>query len=597
MAGELLADGTIQWEGGMDTSRSSIGINDNQYVKATNVIIPSSLGGISCRFGIHHVDLLFDSLESKEIYTNNPVTAEGSFESDGVTYLIAVSSGFVFRFTEIAYRHYYVENVNPNERQTYPDVRGWCIPIPNGIIINNGYDYALYVTESTARRTDPNKGEIGIGRMGVYVQNRLFYVDQSGRRILASDFLEPIKFTREGTNIFGFSCPDDDDVITAITKQKTILSSAEGGNLVWSSAKNIYSADVRGTRTEWANLNSRIGKTTETIPGFSAASAYSFEPFNSNIYFRSKQFGICNIKQSEYQFVNLDSLTNESIEASYYLNNDTDWMLSQCYTKNCNSRLFTTVAPEVDEKGWVYWNGILSFHPAAMYAGNSMIQRRFESVFTGVRPWCLTVSKTPQGKDRMFIHSYDKDGFTRLYMMDEATDFDTNASNQRVEIKGFIETRAYSHQNPFSLKKIQRRFYRLGSIPRTVNTTVYSRPTTMGPWSCMWEASHKVGRTVKKNNLFSPSPTKPQVRDFVYMSDESFHACHPGSACLSVQYRFEFEGPINLEAFASYALLESHESTVTDKESQTLILTYTYKPNYYYYIQDGYESSDTPFDC
>lgn len=586
MSGQIQADGTLGWEGGMDTSRSSMFIGQNQYVKSINTIIPPSLGGIACRFGIHHCDIRFNKDSEKEIFINNPVNGEGWFDSGGITYLIAVVSGFVFKFTEIAYRYFEGEIINPHERNT-PDVRSWVISIPNGCIINNGYEYALYVTANTCRRTNPNIGEIGIGMMGVYCQNRLFYVDQSGKRILASDFLEPTKFTREGTGVFGFSCPDEDEVITAIAKQKSILQYAEGGNLIWSSAKDIYSADVRGSRSEWSNLQTRVGKTTETVPGFSAASSYSFESFNSNIYFRSKQFGICNIKQSEYQFVNLDSLSNESIEASYYLNNDTDWMLEQCYTKSCNSRLFTTVAPEIDEKGWVYWNGILSFHPASLYAGNTSVQRRFESVFTGVRPWCITVVKSPDRTDRMFIYSYDKDGYTRLYLMDETTDFDTDASNNRVEIQGFFETRAYTFENSFMLKKIQSNFYRLGSTSRSISFEVYSRPDTMGPWCLMWNTTHKIGRTVKKNNLFVPSPTKPQVRDFVYMTSPKFHNCHRGDACLCVQYRFEFKGPLCLEGIASYALYEKHDMTTTQHEEKTTYLEYTFRPNYYYFIQNG----------
>src|SRR5690606_908786 len=121
-----------------------------------------------------------------------------------------------------------------------------------------GFDYPMIVTEDSVRRSNPDQGEIGIGRMGVYLQNRLFYVNQNATQILASDFAQPTKFTREFTNIFGFACPDSDEKITAIGKQKSILGGVEGGNLIWSSDRDIYSVDVRGTRSEWADLGSSI---------------------------------------------------------------------------------------------------------------------------------------------------------------------------------------------------------------------------------------------------------------------------------------------------------------------------------------------------
>jgi hypothetical protein len=379
--------------------------------------------------------------------------------------------------------------------------------------------------------------------------------------------------------------PDDDEIITAIAKQKSIMGTVEGGNLIWSSNKDIYSADVRGTRTDWANLGSKVGKTTETVPGYSASSSNSFESFNTNLYFRTKQFGIADLQQSEYQFTNLDAPGSQSIEASYYLDNDTDWMLSKCYTRACNKRLYTTVAPERNANGYIYWNGILSFHPAASYTNQGNIPRRFESVFTGVRPWCLTNVTGENIKDRMFIHSYDQDGINRLYFLNEDSDIDIDRDGKAVEIEGFIETRSYNHQNPLLPKAPNRRFYRLNSISRSVDMCVLSRPESHGEWTPMYSNKHLVGRVeLDNNNNFNPTNHKPQTRPFVNMGEEKFSSCYRGKNFLSIQYRLEFKGPIYLDSVVTAATIDGYDSTVTAQESQTIHLTYSFRPDFGYQI-------------
>ncbi len=580
---KFLSDGSISWVGGMDTSRNPANIAEIQYAKACNVIIPESMGGIATRFGFHCAHLEFENKSTKDIYRKGNVQGAGHFRAGGIDYLICVTDGYVLKFTKIRQNSFRVENLNLRQPNINIISTAWVIQIPNGCIVNNGYDYPLYVTADKCRRTKPIKGEIGIGQMGVYLQNRLFYVDQSGRKIIASDFLQPTKFTREDTNIEGFACPDANEVITAIGKQKSIMSTVEGGNLIWSSNKDIYSVDVRGTRSEWANLGSKIGKTTETVPGFSAASSHSFEPFNANVYFRSKQFGLCDMRQSEYQFNSVDTTSNQSIEASYFLDNDTKWMLDKCYTRSCNKRLFTTVAPEKNEDGFVYWNGILSMYPSVVYVNQGAAPRRFESVFTGIRPWTLT---TVSGdRDELFIHSYDKDGITRLYLMNESSDFDTDEQGNIREIEGFIETRSYTFQNPMLFKKMDRRFYKLNLIPRTIKIKLFSRAEAFGEWALMWCRDHLVCRTKIENGVLIPESHKGQTRSHVNVSEEKFPSCYKsGKNFLSVQYRLEFTGPINLDAVVGIAYLQDNEKTVSQEEVECETLVFSYRPDFGYSI-------------
>jgi hypothetical protein len=584
MAEELLSDGTISWIGGMDTSRHPADIDEHQYFKAVNVCIPESGGGLRARPGIHCQRLEFESAKAKEIFHNGNIQAEGSFVSNGKKIIIILIDGYIIKLTKIRIDAFRAELINENDRNSTFVARGWVIEVPGGCVVNNGVDSPIYITENSQRRTDASKGEIGIGMMGVYVQHRLFYVDQSQKRILASDFLNPIKFSLEGTNIFGFMCPDDSEFITAIGKQKSMLQYAEGGNLIWSSQKDIYSADVRGTRSDWADLGSRVGKTTETIPGFSAISPYSFESFNSNIYFRTSQFGMVDLKQSEYQFVKEDAYYGQSIEASYFLNNDTDWMLSNCYTKACNNKLYTTVAPETTDNGYVYWNGILSFNPSASYTNQVVTPRRYESVYTGVRPWCLTVVRHPESRDELYMVSYDKDKVNRLYQLVEDSDYDVNGFFKKVEIEGFIETRSYAHKSKYVPKVSYHRFYSLDLLERSVNITVRSRFDGSGEWVKLWSTDHLIDRNNIKDGKFTPIPHKPQTRKKINLPQERTPECSNDDSFLSVQYRFEFKGPINLCAFVVIAQRKDYDKVTSRPETTERLLTYGSTPTFNYLI-------------
>lgn len=582
---ERISDGNVSWLGGMDTSRSPNDIAEMQYSKGNNVIIPDSLGGIRSRFGFHCCTLDFDFKATKKIYSENAILAEGYFTSGNQTYLVAYVSGYILKFTRVTTNRFRVENMNPRNRNMDSSSLGWVIPIPNGCIVNNGFDLPFFLDSSVARRTKPKNGEIGIGKMGVYVQHRLFYSDQSGKQIIASDFNQPLKNTLEGTGIIGFMCPDSDERIVAIGKQKSVLGTAEGGNLIWSSDKDIYSTDVRGTRSSWANIGQRVGKTTETVPNLSATSSYSFESFNTNMYFRSAQLGMADIKQSEAQFSQLDAMNSQSIEASYYFDNDTSWMLSRCYSRKCNKRLFTTVSPEKNYQGYVYWNGILSFFPAAAYSNIGSVPRRFESVFTGIRPWCMT-SVSSSSKDELFIHSFDKDEVNRLYVMDESTNYDIDQFGKIKEIEGFIETRGYNHKNPLLLKQPEDRFYRLNIMERSVKITLFSRPEIQGPWTEMAERNHLICRTkLSDDGLFTPVSHKGQTRPFVNLPSEKFDCCYKlGYSFISLQYRIEFKGPINLDSIITIASLKQRETTMSQIETDCNVISYTYRPDYNYFI-------------
>lgn len=586
---DLLSDGNSSWLGGMDTSRPPQELSDGYYSKAANLMIGSGLSGLEVRRGFLCCRLVFNTKEEELAYSYGAVQDASYFVSRGQYYLSCVVNGVVFRFVQGGLGKFYCEGININSRNVVTG-QTWITKIPNGNIIQNGFNSPLFLTAGSLTRSDPENGGIGIGQAGVYCQHRYFYIDQSGKRIIPSDFNQPLKETEApifGNN--GFAAPDSDEEIFAIARQKTLLNYIEGGNLIFSTNSDIYSVDVRGARSTWNDLGVPLGKVSETIPGFSAASSYSFEPFNSNIYFRSAQYGMSDLRQSEYQFSNLDSLENQALEANYYFSNDTPWMLYQCRTRSYNKRLLTTVGPEQTQDGDIYWNGIISYCPASMAQEQKRAPQRYESVWTGVRPWCMTVVKRNSASDILFVHSYDNDGKNRLYMMDGSIDYDINTYGERKEIESFIETRGYHFGNQLALKTNQGRFLKTQPCERTISFQAFVRPEVSGTWNQFYEVTHNICRS-SPEKPFNPLSTQPIGKTF-NMSAEKFASCYSGPSFQYIQYRFEFKGPIKIDWFALASAISNPNQDVTKTNEECEILIYTYRPDYNYLISKPNASS------
>lgn len=587
---EPISDGTVSWIGGMDTSRSPEEIGDIQYSRSVNTVIPRSLGGIKNRPGFVYQNLEFSNPEGEQILKKGKVLAEGWFCVGSRYFIVVVVDGVVFRLSPKTASSFYVDALNINDRNEPSVTETWVTRIPDGVIIQNGFNLPLIIKSNSIRRSKGrSEGEIGIGRMGIYVQNRYFYVDQSGRGIRISNFLNPIGETEaQLAGIDRFVAPENGDEITAIGKQKVMLDYVTGGALVFSTRINIYSIDVRGSLNEWALLNTRVGKVTQSIDGVSAISAYSFESFGSNLYFRNSSFGICDLRQSQYQFTQFDTTIHQSIEASYWLDKDTEFLLPTCYTRAWKTRLFTTVTPERLENGIIVWHGILSMSPDATYQDRAAAPRRFESVFTGLRTVAMTTVSVPNKRDRLYVWSYDSDQNNRLYLLDENLDHDINHRGQRVEIEGFIETRGFNFKSPFQQKKSQAIFYNTQLFPRSISLKFFARNQTAGQWTFYSEMDHLVKWVNREKGVFKPIPLKPQVRGPIYLALEDLRKCG-GEAYITIQDRIEFKGPFHLSNFIRIANPDVPTRTVSKNETVPLALEFTYRPDYNYLISERSE--------
>lgn len=565
-------DGNMSWDGGCDMSRHPTLIDKDQYRLACNVILPNSGGGLSTRYGIHHSVVHFESKCERELFETGNFQAEGWFTSESVDYLVCAIDGYIFLLTETFSGTFKATVVNAQDQCNPSVMTGYFTRVPNAVIYNDGKSLPYYITANGSRRSKPEDGEIGTGKMGVYVQNRFWYVTPDQKEIKYSDFMAPLSIQESiDANLPSFVPPEDSDIITAIGSQKKMLNYAEGGTLVFSTTSNIYSIDVRGAASDWEESNAGVGKVQESVRGISATSQNSFTSFNTNLYFRTRDFGICDLRQSQYQFQQSDDFVSQSIEVDSLLQDDTVWMLDQCYTRTFQNRVMTTFAPEFTEKGRVYWNGIISYHPYPQYSGNARVPRRFEGIYTGVRPWALTsVTNSRNRANRLFIWSHDADGVTRLYQMKSDSFVDINHQQNEIRVRGFIETRGYAHDNIFLKKKPIMRAMTIKDIGTDLEISLLSKAESQGKFQLVEKKEYKVSM-FKQQPDFSPLSGQRQQRNYQVFPEEKNEVeagKSSGNRYYFRQDRIEFAGDFTLDNFIRVANLEPADISVSQSDSE-----------------------------
>jgi hypothetical protein len=575
MAEKQLVDGISDFSGGMDTSRASFAIGQNQYALGVNVDIPPTHGGLSNRKGFRNIFVEFESPKTEEIYRTGNIQGEGwYFDGFKPRYLVSVD-GWIFEFFFVTKYRMEARIRNTSFRNNPNNTHCWISRVPNGAIVMDGESAALYITRNNIVRSNPKKKQIGSGRGGAWVQNRFWYIKDDCRNIWATTINDPLDLTEAyDANIFGFMVPDE-DYLTAIGRNKTIARDALGGNLAFSSIKDLYSADVRGDRANWGRFaGSGVGFVDNSVPDLGAVSPYSFESLNGNIYFRNHNYGLLSSKQAQYQFTNLDSYFSHSIEANLFFERDSNILLSKCYTRGYRSKLYTTVAPEVKGK-YTYWNGLVVYAPDIYYSAQEKAPRRYESVYTGIRPWCVTVSDTEREGALMLIHSYDFDGVNRVYVYDESLDYDIDKDFKKKEIESKFLTRAFSHSASATPKQTDKAFYSLKDIPRDLKIKILTRPSDSGKFTEQWNVTHKVkgccfGKTPIGNKCFTPKPIHPEQRELVVVSNDP----ETVKKYFVRQDLFEITGPFTLQRWVRTASATDVSLTVFEENKNSCVNEY-----------------------
>lgn len=571
------SDGTFSFYGGMDLSRVSYEIDERQFAKGINLSITTVGDNIQPRPGWHWQTVQWNSPLEQEKFETGHVQG-GAWYFDGNSDCLVVSvSGLIFFFNQKTQGHWFGKAINLGNPLNSTRTKSYCCRIPgNRLIVSDGQGlpYVLGLNGSFIR-TDPSKNQLPVVLMMVYVQNRLWWVDETAQAVGFSDLQDPLSVQEMiDLNLFGFVTPPDNrDPITAVGTQRYFNLDQNGGELVFSTTRNVYAVSVPANippnfwRAEGAGLVRLV------IANAGATSAYSFTNFNVNLFYRTQATGLVNFKQTQAQWQNSDELISNSIEVDYYFKNDTPWMLDQCWSCNFKGRLLTTVSPTL-ANGYCYWRGLISMNPAPYYGSLQRLPRRFEGLWTGVNPWCLLHQQSTI--EKLFTVSYDGDGKNRIYELVEDR-YDVAPDGNRKEIECAVETRSYAFQSLPQLKTLDYAFYSLDRISTDVHVNGYSRSSLLGAWEQFYEMTHQVGVCCPEQELEDEQGNKvcypwnivaPESRvGFPISEADEFGFKY----FYFKQYRFEFRGEFEMSTFAASASLQPNQTSSIQDEGKKFV--------------------------
>ena len=557
-------DGDTEFSGGCDSYTEPHVLPPGHVSRLVNGRISRTGDRIKPRWGYRFIPTLGNSRQSE-------ILRYGKFQGEGLqktldkgVVLYGVFDGWIFEATRSGKYSRQIRVIN-SEHQINPGLdRVWLTRTPDGVVVTDGESKTLLVNKySEVRALDEADGELPPGKFGAYIQNRFWFADITGTTVLGSDLHFPTKITEIQDGLPAGFIPGDDSEITAIGKQKHLLRDIHGGSLLFSTRRNLYTVAPLGDRANWGS--DQTTSVSLALSGSGASSHDSMAPFNNNIWFRSQEYGIANFMASQAQFLNNGDLYSQSAEADVWLKNDSPQFLDRCYTEGYENRLFTTVSPMRGDAGDIYWGGLVVMQPNAIVrsAQRGGGTRRYEGLWTGIRPLGLTVTTEVANVGETYIWSKDRDGINRLYVMDKQLDHDITFEAKRQEIMWDVETRDYAFENALIPKRPKGRFLSLHDIERVPSIKVKSRTENSGEWQEFYNESFQAGRCDcgeehatcdEKNNgsIFGVSSPRPQERPLVPLPAERGNA-----QFFTRAYRIEVTGKLSLGRVLAEAELES----------------------------------------
>lgn len=553
LASKILSDGNYDFSAGMDSYTSPIAIDKNGYVCSINMRLVSGKTGIRTRQGFREVVLNFSDKKTELLYRNSTITGTGYFLNLGAIVIIAACNGHILRFEEKSRNEFKVYDTGFKVFKG----RTYFSSAPNGLIVNDGISKAIYFYGGSIRIA--NRSEMASGLGGVYVQNRFFCISEDSKNIMVSSFNDPLSLEESRlANFSGYYTPDGTDFI-AVGEQKHLAKDSQGGSLVISSSKNIFSVDVRGKMSSWGA--SEIGKISGDIYDVSAVSQNSFLSVNGNVYFRSRHLGLASLQYMQQMFVNSDSMAPQSYSGSLFFDNDEISLLGDAISVRCNNSIYTTVSPE-RKNGGVIWNGIMTCKPE---------QRgtlRYDSVYTGVRPWAICQPDTKHGEELMYIHSCDHDDVNRMYILDDTIDYDISLKNGKKEIESKLLTRLFAFDNGFLIKKPESQYYSISEFKRDVSVVIKTRPRDSGGFCKIFSRTHKNSSCTIEGGIFVNKNATEGARDLNPFTDNQ------SSIFAFKQDLIEITGACSLNTILRQCIANIPDKTVKTEEQQRNVETY-----------------------
>lgn len=283
-----------------------------------------------------------------------------------------------------------------------------------------------------------------------------------------------------------FQIPSQMGSIRGLTFQPISDTSTGQGDLLVFGEKGASSFAVANPRDSWKNLS---GFQRVTLDNIGLVSDRSLVTINNDLFFRSLD-GVRTYRHARSQMDGYN-MTPISSEMDSVLDYDTEGLLGDTSAVYFDNRLLFTVSPRenyanIDDEPIklrpISFQGIGVLDFNSMGKAGEKSSSVFDGVWTGVDALQMVTGVTRR-LPRCFIFSYDTESNSNLLWENypwALFDFPLGASSRR--IKCAIETRSFSFDSPFNIKKLERGDLWIAELSGDTLVNAYWRPDENPCW-------------------------------------------------------------------------------------------------------------------
>lgn len=556
------SDGSLSFDGGVDSGRSPSLIQPNNVAFAVNCSFEG--GYVFPRPGYAYQDYTYGSTSGVfdgPLPAGNFQCAHSYISDDGKLFIVLHISGRTWLYDVLQKSMTWISE-DPALENPFNISQAWMVQAEKFLIIQNGHSLPLIFDGSKLRRAKPD--EIKCGKQMAYVNGRIWYALPNGFSFRATDIVygdgTRESVLKETENTFlneggDFAVPSDSGGITAMAVPGNLDTALGQGPLLVMTPKFIFSVNAPVDREVWKAVNYPIQAISQVSNG--ALGSRSAVTVNGDVFYRSVD-GIRSfiIARRDFGTWGNTPISNEIVRPIASDQTDLLWASSAIVFQN---RLLMTCQPVWNNKSGINWPNTGVYHKALAVLEfepvTGMRQKTppsWAGIWTGLNILQVVKCENALG-DRAFIISRNDTGGIEIWEITKGDQRDTNADGKN-DIQWFFESKSYSYQSPFGLKRLDSGDLFVDNMTGTVEFQTWYRPDQYPSWIewATWSVCTNPNSCAVSLDCPVPTIAQPQYRTKMRMPT-------PADSCnetVGVNFRNMYETQVRVSV-TGYARIRS----------------------------------------
>lgn len=593
---DLLADGSGDFIGGQDASKSPDKIAENTYAAGVNVSVKN--GCIQPRWGFDKRRIKFPSGTVKdavlrestyeEIFKSGRFQAFIPYQMDGRKYAIVVVSGFIFLINLCTLTAQVLTVVDSEKLNPRAERINWSVE-GRFIVLHDFPHFPVIIDGIEAKRSTAYSYGVPVSTMSCFNQSRMI-IANAGDEITAGDPVgtgfpnAPVTFEEimaPGASYLGqiFQLPTshNNEPITAMGFLQVVDTSTGIGPLLVSTEQAIYSYQTQTPRVNWES--SQFG--SMVVPNAGIAGPRAMVNVSADVWFTSSDGHVRSLSMSRNEQSKWARVPF-SLEVQNWINTGDKELRKYSFVGYFNNKIFFAVNPfrtscidyKTRDTAIDYAFGgmvVLELDPVTGYgqSGNPA----WAGLWTGVHPMdMLTIG------EEAYIISKDDGYENAIYQINPNTTYDTDGDMKRL-VRSVVYTREYDFKTPFEDKSISSANLSVEEMSGDVFIDVAYKPShapSFQSWRTITYKALTCTDDISGSKLFN-GLSRHNFKSINIGSPEDDTACNPVTADYystfkKLQLRFIISGEYwQLDAFRINASLGSPDLNITVCEDYPVV--------------------------